>query len=80
MPTIIVLQDDSDREPYFETLHFQLKEDIFPVTGLRLIQSRIRAESMSDIPDIHKIIEKATETIEELGFTLLPYSLYIIKY
>ena len=79
MPTVIVLQDIFGKAP-FETLYFLLKEDLFPVDGLKLIQQKVREEVACGQIVQENIINIVEDTIGELGYTILPYSLYVIKY
>jgi hypothetical protein len=81
MPVIIVLENTQNTKKDISNLvFFLLKEEKFPIEGLKEIQDRI--QSILPYSDTTKedVILIAEDFIKEYGGTVMPYSLYIIKY
>lgn len=76
MPVIFALRTEGEREIYF-----LIQESFFPIEGIQLLQTRL-----SNHIKLHsdwareELVQIAEVTIEEYGGTLVPFTLFNVKY
>lgn len=80
MAAIIELQEVGDTDNTIESIFFLLKEETFPREGLEMIQQRIKNAITFDNVSKEELFQIAKDTIEEYKSTIIPFSLYIIKF
>ena len=76
MPIIFVLRSDTEREIYF-----LVKENFFPLEGVQLLKTRLTNHvKYTEDWTREELVQIAEMTIEEYDCTLIPFTLFNIKY
>ena len=76
MPIIFALETEKGRDIYF-----LIKEGFFPLEGLELLKVRLSNHiKFNDDWTRDELIKLAEDTLSEYGCTLIPFTLYKIRY
>jgi hypothetical protein len=76
VPVIFTLKTEGEREIYF-----LIQESFFPLEGVQLLKTRLTNHiKFSDSWTRAELIIIAENTIEEYGGTIVPFTLFNVKY
>jgi len=76
MPVIFSLKTEGEREIYF-----LIQESFFPIEGVQLLKTRLSNHIKLNSDWIREeLIVIAETTIEEYGGTIVPFTLFNVKY
>lgn len=76
MPMIFALESEKERDIYF-----LVKENFFPIEGAELLKMRLSNHvKFNDDWTREELIKLAEDTLSEYGCTLIPFTLFKIRY